>query len=286
MASSTITFTRDQSSASATTVNFILGGTATYGTDYNITGAATITATGGTAIIPGNSLTTTITVNTIPDSIKEADESVIITPIAGVGYTAQGSVFLTIQNDEFIALTYSSDGDSSGLFYYLGTSRQTTAWALSNMSNGVVTTFNGSAQLGGVNSLFDRNTATTFRGIASTNSAFYWDLGITYSMSVNKYSIRSGVINSPADWPRNWKIQGTNQIPASFSEFDLDALTWTDIDVQINNTTLNTIQQWLTITPNGSNTSFRYLRYQVTGQNLPGASSLNLSEIEFYGIYT
>ena len=46
------TFTREGSTAAALTVNFSVGGTATFNTDYTQTGAATFNATSGTVTIP------------------------------------------------------------------------------------------------------------------------------------------------------------------------------------------------------------------------------------------
>jgi glucose/arabinose dehydrogenase len=74
------TFTRTGSTASALTVNYTIGGTATNGTDY-----ATI---GTSVVIPGGSATNTVTVNPTPDATTETGgETVILTVAASASYT-------------------------------------------------------------------------------------------------------------------------------------------------------------------------------------------------------
>ena len=74
------TFTRDGSTANALTVNFSVGGTASFTEpDYTQTGAATFTATSGTVVIPGGSSTATVTIDPSADVTVEPDETVILT---------------------------------------------------------------------------------------------------------------------------------------------------------------------------------------------------------------
>src|SRR6185295_1914345 len=71
------TFTRNDSSG-ALTVNFSVGGTATFNTDYTQTGAATFTPPNGTVSFADGSLTATVTVDPVADSTAEPDETVIL----------------------------------------------------------------------------------------------------------------------------------------------------------------------------------------------------------------
>ena len=61
------TFTRSDSSG-ALTVNFSIGGTATFNTDYTQTGAATFTPPTGTVSFADGSLTATVTVDPSADT--------------------------------------------------------------------------------------------------------------------------------------------------------------------------------------------------------------------------
>ncbi len=93
------TVTRSLNLSSPTTVNITTGGTATSGTDY----------TGGvaTVVIPAGATTATITINPSVDATVEADETVILTVVAGTGYTvgAPASATGTILNDDVPAAT-------------------------------------------------------------------------------------------------------------------------------------------------------------------------------------
>ncbi len=79
------------------TVNFSVGGTATFGTDYNQTGG-TLNATNGTATIPAGQNSTNITINPVNDGIADLNETIEIGLQAATGYTvsSQGSATLSI----------------------------------------------------------------------------------------------------------------------------------------------------------------------------------------------
>jgi uncharacterized protein YhjY with autotransporter beta-barrel domain len=93
------TFTLNQPSLSATSVNFAVSGTATNGTDYgNITSPLTI---------PAGSTTGTVTVDPVADATIEANETAILTLAAGAGYVVgvPNSATGTILNDDLPNLT-------------------------------------------------------------------------------------------------------------------------------------------------------------------------------------
>src|SRR4029078_1005604 len=95
------TFTRSDS-AGALTVNFSIGGTATFNTDYTQTGAATFVPPNGTVSFADGSDTATITVDPVADSALEPDETVVLTVVAGTGYSggAPSTATGTITNDD------------------------------------------------------------------------------------------------------------------------------------------------------------------------------------------
>src|SRR6185437_2356391 len=94
------TFTRGDSS-DPQTVNFSVGGTATFNPDYTQTGAAMFGAT-GTVQFAAGSLTATVTIDPTADNTVEPDETVILTVVAGTGYHvgAPSTATGTIVNDD------------------------------------------------------------------------------------------------------------------------------------------------------------------------------------------
>jgi hypothetical protein len=101
------TFTRSGATSGPLTVNFAVGGTAAFNTDYTQTGAATFTATSGTLAFSSGSSTATVSINPAADSLVEPAESAILTLGSGSGYTVAGSSVATgtISNDDQATLT-------------------------------------------------------------------------------------------------------------------------------------------------------------------------------------
>ena len=142
------TFTRGDSSG-ALTVNFSIGGTATFNTDYTQTGAATFTPPTGTVTFADGSLTATVTVDPSADSTVEPDETVILTVTAGAGYTVgvPASATGTITNDDTdvsVAVSpLSTTEDGAGNLVYTFTRNGVTTGPLTvNFSIGGTATFN------------------------------------------------------------------------------------------------------------------------------------------------
>ncbi len=142
------TFTRSDSSGELT-VNFSIGGTATFNTDYTQTGAATFTPPTGTVTFADGSLTATVTVDPSADTTVEPDETVILTVTAGAGYTVgvPASATGTITNDDTdvsVAVSpLSTTEDGAGNLVYTFTRTGVTTGALTvNFSINGTATFN------------------------------------------------------------------------------------------------------------------------------------------------
>jgi len=92
------TFTRTGPTSSALTVNFSVGGTASFPADYSQSGAATFTPPTATVNFGVGSSTATVTVTPLTDCMVEGDETVEFTVTAGSGYgvgspsTATGTI--------------------------------------------------------------------------------------------------------------------------------------------------------------------------------------------------
>jgi len=80
------TFTRTGPTTSAVTVNFSVGGTASFPSDYSQSGAATFTPPTATVTIPSGSSTAAVTVTPLTDCAVEGAETVEFTVQPGTGY--------------------------------------------------------------------------------------------------------------------------------------------------------------------------------------------------------
>jgi len=96
------TFSRSDSTANALTVNFKIGGTATFNSDYVQTGATSFTGTQGTINFAPGSSTVTLTLDPINDDIVESNETIDLQLIASANYGVNtGTVqTATIVNDD------------------------------------------------------------------------------------------------------------------------------------------------------------------------------------------
>lgn len=109
----TYTFTRFGSLSSPLTVNFNVGGTATFGVDYIPLGSASFSSTSGSVTFAAGSNTATVSLDPSVDSTIEGDETVSLTVVPGPGYlppASPGPVTGMINNDEFdVSMTFAPD---------------------------------------------------------------------------------------------------------------------------------------------------------------------------------
>jgi hypothetical protein len=158
------TFTRTGSTANAMTVNFSVGGTASFTQpDYTQTGAATFTASSGTVVIPGGSSTATVTIDPSADSTVEPDETVDLTVTSGTGYTvgSPSAASGTITNDDAdVSVTVSpgsvSEDGATNLVYTFTRAGATANPLTVNFSVG------GTANFGASPNDYTETGATTF----------------------------------------------------------------------------------------------------------------------------
>ncbi|MFM6775317.1 MAG: DUF4347 domain-containing protein, partial [Microcystis panniformis] len=88
-------FYRDGVTTNALTVNYTVGGTATFNTDYTQTGAASFNATTGTVTFAANANNATVTIDPTVDNIADPDETVTLTLASGTGYTVGTTTTVT-----------------------------------------------------------------------------------------------------------------------------------------------------------------------------------------------
>jgi Leucine-rich repeat (LRR) protein len=106
MQTATFTFTRSDNKTTPLTVAFTVGGTATFGTHYTVTGAASYNATSGTIIIPANQTSATLTITTINDFITNPNRTVILTV---VNTTPAASYIVATPPNNQVAVTIVDD---------------------------------------------------------------------------------------------------------------------------------------------------------------------------------
>lgn len=179
--------------------------------------------------------------------------------------------------------TYVSDGDTNGIFYLIGTAFGAEAWMNPHTFKFLTVVFSSIGN-GTEFELVDRATSDLY----TANTASSWiavDIGAARTLAPDRYSIRSrsGVAGGNI-YIRNWKLQGSNN-PASNSIANLAAATWVDLDVQVNNTTINAVNQWLTLPVTGAAT-YRWFRILQNGVNSLGSNFLMCAELELYGSFT
>lgn len=179
------------------------------------------------------------------------------------------------------ALSYASDGDTNGLFYYLGTTKLTASFA-NPQTNGSIAAVASSTESGSIVFLSDR-ISDQFYTSNIPNSWIAFSI-IGSSIAVSKYTIRTRAINA-SQLLRSWTLEGTNTI-SSFDVAGINAANWIAIDTRVNDATLVAAEQYYTINANGATTPFKYLRFRQTGLNTSSADYLVLSELEFYGFFT
>ena len=102
------TFTRTGNTANPLTVNFNVGGSATFNNDYTQNGAASFNGTSGSITFAAGSDTAILTIDPTVDNIFEADETVNLTLVSSANYTVGSTTFVagTINNDDINDIRY------------------------------------------------------------------------------------------------------------------------------------------------------------------------------------
>jgi len=183
---------------------------------------------------------------------------------------------------------YQSDGDSNGIFYYLGTNKNSQAWSnpvLDNIVNISLSSFYTSL-LSSSNISYNHpeylvnGQENIFVATANIPNSYYLIDLKSYTLCPNYYSIRAR--NYDAQNPQNWQLQAS-----------ADNINWDILDSRSNNPL--SPNQWLSISLPNIVKSYRYFKIVETGLStinnennaLPlGSSSyiFSLGQIEFYGL--
>ncbi|HSS21263.1 MAG TPA: Calx-beta domain-containing protein [Pyrinomonadaceae bacterium] len=173
------TFTRTGFTAGALTVNFSVGGTATFGVspdDYTQTGATTFTTTTGSVTFAPGSPTATVTVDPETDTTAEADETVIITLTAGASYNAVNPTSATgtiLNDDTLVSVVVSPSSTAEGganLVYTFTRTGPTTSAVTANFSVGGTASFPADYTQSGATTFTPPTATVTFAAGSSTKT--------------------------------------------------------------------------------------------------------------------
>jgi hypothetical protein len=203
------TFTRSGNLINALTVNYSVAGTAIFNTDYNQTGAASFTATGGTVTFATGLSTATVMIDPIADTTVEGDETVELTLAPGAGYIIDTtSAFkATITNDDS-TLTPITDyapnvNISTGLVFStngggnlsLDTNRLSASNEVTSVQNGTKSNFN---HLFGIYEVVDAEGGiNTEKGVLKPGDSDYALYALT-TARVKDFIVQAGSSDTPS----------------------------------------------------------------------------------------
>lgn len=170
-------------------------------------------------------------------------------------------------------LAYVSDGDTNGVFHFLGTALGTTSWSNPQTSGALVITVNGGTSMGfGSLAAIVNLTADDNSSPNSANSFFVFDLGPGHSLELDTWSYRSrdGFTSST---PTGMEVYGSND---GSTYFLLDSATGQNF-VSFN--------QWFTQALSPS-VAYRYIKLKQIDPNNSGANNFfTIGEFEIYGLF-
>ncbi|MFB2897894.1 beta strand repeat-containing protein, partial [Aerosakkonemataceae cyanobacterium BLCC-F50] len=181
------TFTRTGITSTPLTVNFTVGGTATYNTDYTVSGANTFNGSTGTLTFAANSTTATVTIDPTADSTLELDETVQLTLANGSNYNAvtNTAVTGTIINDdaavEFSQANYQINEDGT----VIGAAVTIDRTGLVNSAGNVQVQFTNGSATGG----------TDFNPTTQTINFLANETSKTVTISINDDNLSEGIEN-------------------------------------------------------------------------------------------
>ena len=203
------TFTRSGNLINALTVNYSVTGTAIFNTDYNQTGAASFTATGGTVTFATGLSTATVMIDPIADTTVEGDETVELTLALGAGYNIDttSAVTATITNDDR-TLTPITDyapnvNISTGLIFStngggnlsLDTNRLSASNEVTSVQNGTKSNFN---HLFGIYEVVDAEGGiNTEKGVLKPGDSDYALYALT-TARVKDFIVQAGSSDTPS----------------------------------------------------------------------------------------
>jgi hypothetical protein len=177
-------------------------------------------------------------------------------------------------------IPFNSNTPTDGVIHWLGTNRGTQSWT--NPAGGSIQLLSSGIGVGQINQLTDR----TIQSWYTTNIQNAW-VAVDFrdlTVKIDNYSITGRTASSLQHFPRNWTLEGSNNV-FDWTVAAVNAATWTAIDVRTSDATINSEGQRYTLTANQSNAnSYRYLRLRQSGLNSNNDTYFTICEIEFFGV--
>ncbi|WP_016951150.1 Calx-beta domain-containing protein [Anabaena sp. PCC 7108] len=278
------TFTRQGDTTSPLTVNYSVGGAATFNSDYTQTGAGSFNATTGTITFATGASTATLTINPTGDTIIENDESVALTLAAGTGYSigTATAVTGTILDDDAPVITLTvnptsvvEDGTTNLVYTFTRTGSTAAALTVNYGVSGTATLNTDYVQTGAATFT---NTAgsITFASGASTATL---TINPTTDTTVESNETIALILAPSA----NYAIGTPGTVTATIIDDDSQALpviTVAATDANAAETATGEIANpgVFTLTRTGSTTSALTVNYTTAGTATNGTDYSNLTE--------
>jgi len=182
-----------------------------------------------------------------------------------------------------VPLNWVSNGDSNGVFYYIGTDFGINSWSNPQATGQILAAAYPNTTSGTVSKWTNRNPEYEYVGGGGGTNWIAFDLGNdNRQLLLKEYTFQN--YSSADRYARNWKIQGTNSV-ASWNSAGIIGASWTDLDTRVNDTTMGGgAYAWAhyTIASPGSN-RYRFFRILQTGGDSLGGNYICTNEIELYG---
>lgn len=171
-------------------------------------------------------------------------------------------------------LTYASDGDTNGAFYFIGTNFTLAGW-VDPTTNGLVVTSNTSPQFGTalvnvVNRTYGAVAVTDGLILNTPSASITFDLGANRTLELTDWSYQSRGDDVTA-LPTEMTLEGSN-----------NGSTWFAVDLQTGLTPAGA-GDWLLFTLGAPSTAYRYFRVTQSALNSDGNNFFTANEFEFYG---
>lgn len=168
-----------------------------------------------------------------------------------------------------VNLDYVADGDTNGVFYYLGTNRNTVAFTNPAINNVITLNQIDALNEGAIaKNLADRDSNSIAHTQNTQNAWFMVDLK-DKTLILSRYSLKARSDLNDHN-PRHWKLQASN-----------DSLNWLDLDTQDTSTLSN--GSWYSPPVANQTTGYRYFKLLQTGVNSANLNYFVLAEWELYG---
>lgn len=165
-----------------------------------------------------------------------------------------------------VDLFYDSDGDTNGVFYYLGTNEGVSGTYTNPYNVNLIAFEYKNSPFGEPNQLSDRAQTSSNALFSADSPEEYVIIDLTNKeLQLNYYSLQKAQNLFFLDW----SFQGS-----------VDKISWDILDTQ--SSTSSTSYAWES-NPVSTSNYYRYFKMQMIGANSQGSNTLCISEIELYG---